>query len=190
MPLLHRPIPTNRFWLPLSVLVLICAAVAPHAPAQDYGIEAKRPVIAGACKVCPWGALAEIVKAALRVRRSNLLQLRNEEGPREVAGALRPGDIQRAYQSFPMIPRDQMPLPPNAPVDFGATSVQNLWFAYQGTHAFEREKEGPRKNLRLLAAIQAPNYLIVAARSDLGISDLSQVKTKRWRRWAKKVCAE
>lgn len=183
MPLLPRPNPTNRFWLPLGVLVLICASIPPQAPAQEYGIKAKRPVIAGACKVCPWGALAEVVKTAMQPYGYDVQICYNcatSEGPREVAGALRPGDIQRAYQSFPMIPRDQMPPPPNAPVDFGATSVQNLWFAYQGTHAFARDKEGPRKNLRLLAAIQAPNYLIVAARSDLGITDLAQVKTKRW----------
>ncbi|HML18773.1 MAG TPA: TAXI family TRAP transporter solute-binding subunit, partial [Bryobacteraceae bacterium] len=41
-------------------------------------------------------------------------------------------------------------------------------------------KEGPRKNLRLLATIQAPNYLIAAAKSGLGITDLGQVKQKKW----------
>jgi TRAP transporter TAXI family solute receptor len=95
-----------------------------------------------------------------------------------VAAALKPGPIERAYQAFPTIPRDQMPPPPDAPLDFGATSVQNLWHAYEGTHAYA--KEGPRRNLRLLATIQAPNYLIVAVKSDLGITDLGQVKNKKW----------
>ena len=166
-----------------AVLVLMCSADVQLLHAQEYGIKAKRPVIAGACKVCPWGALAEIVKSAMQPYGYDVQICYNcatSEGPREVAGALKPGDIQRAYQAFPFIARDQMPPPPNAPVDFGATSVQNLWFAYQGTHAYARDKEGPRKNLRLLATIQAPNYLIVAAKSDLGITDLSQVKAKKW----------
>ncbi|HUJ49109.1 MAG TPA: hypothetical protein VLW25_02895 [Bryobacteraceae bacterium] len=116
-----------------AALVLMCAAEAQLAHAQEYGIKAKRPVIAGACKVCPWGALAEIVKAAMQPYGYDVQICYNcatSEGPREVAGALKPGDIQRAYQAFPFNARDQMPPPPNAPVDFGATSVQNLWFAY------------------------------------------------------------
>ncbi len=167
-----------------AALLLICVCVlANPARAQEYGIQAKRPVIAGACKTCPWGALAEIVKAAMAPYGYDVQICYNcatSEGPREVAGALKPGDIGRAYAGFPFIPRDQMPPPPNAPVDFGATSVQNLWFAYSGTHGYARDKEGPRKNLRLLASIQAPNYLIVAAKSSLGIGDLSQVKQKKW----------
>ena len=172
-----KPIHTVR------LAALLAGFGATMGLAQEYGIAAKRPVIAGACKTCPWGALAEIVKAAMAPYGYDVQICYNcatSEGPREVAGALKPGDIERAYAGFPMIPRDQMPAPPNAPVDFGATSVQNLWFAYSGTHAYARDKEGPRKNLRLLAAIQAPNYLIVAVRSKLGITDLGQVKQKKW----------
>jgi len=170
-----------------AALLLACAIgvriVTAQTTVQSYGVRAKRPVIAGACKICPWGAVAEIVKTAMKPYGYDVQICYNcatSEGPRMVAGALTPGPIERAYQGFPMIPRDQMPPPPDAPVDFGATSVQNLWNAYQGTHAYGNDKEGPRKNLRLLATIQAPNYLIVAAKSDLGITDLSQVKEKRW----------
>ena len=167
-----------------SAVLLIWSAGAQLGHAQEYGIKAKRPVIAGACKVCPWGAVAEIVKTAMQPYGYDVqicYKCATSEGPREVAGALKPGDIQRAYQAFPFIARDQMPPPPDAPVDFGATSVQNLWYAYQGTHAYAHDKEGPRRNLRLLATIQAPNYLIVAVRSALGITDLSQVKAKNGR---------
>ena len=163
--------------------VVIAIASTLHAQEQSYGIQAKRPVIAGACKTCPWVALAEIVKTAMAPYGYDVQICYNcatSEGPREVAGALKPGDIQRAYTAFPFIPRDQMPPPPDAPVDFGATSVQNLWWAYSGTHAYSHDKEGPRRNLRLLAAIQAPNYLMAAAKAELGISDLSQVKQKKW----------
>lgn len=172
----------SRHGLAVRVALLLGAsALAQLGHAQEYGIKAKRPVIAGACKVCPWGALAEIVKSAMAPYGYDVQICYNcstSEGPREVAGALKPGDIERAYQSFPFIGRDQMPPPPDAPVDFGATSLQNLLHAYQGTHAYA--KEGPRRNLRLLATIQAPNYLIVAVKSDLGITDLSQIKTKKW----------
>ena len=164
-------------------ILLIGAASGVLAQSPEYGIKAKHPVIAGACKTCPWGALAEIVKSAMAPYGYDVQICYNcatSEGPREVAGALKPGDIQRAYTSFPFIPRDQMPPPPNAPLDFGATSVQNLWWAYSGTHAYAHDKEGPRRNLRLLAAIQAPNYLMVAAKAGLGIDDLSQVKQKKW----------
>jgi uncharacterized protein len=172
---------TRGFMTLLQALLLAGAFCPARAQSQDYGIKARRPVIAGACKVCPWGALAEIVKSALAPYGYDVQICYNcatSEGPREVAAAQKPGDIERAYRAFPMIGRDQMPPPPNAPVDFGATSVQNLLHAYEGTHAYA--KEGPRKNLRLLAAIQAPNYLIVAVKLDLGITDLSQVKEKKW----------
>lgn len=166
-----------------AIVTLTAGAAGLHAQTASYGIPAKRPVIAGACKTCPWGALAEIVKSAMAPYGYDVQICYNcatSEGPREVAGALKPGDIQRAYSSFPFISRDQMPAPPDAPVDFGATSVQNLWWAYSGTHAYAHDKEGPRKNLRLLAAVQAPNYLMVAAKSNLGINDLGQVKQKKW----------
>lgn len=72
--------------------------------------------------------------------------------------------------------------PPNAPglgpVDFGATAVQFLWGAYRGTGVYAGEE--PRKNLRLIANIQSPYYLIVAAKADTGITDLSQIRQKHW----------
>jgi hypothetical protein len=52
----------------LNVLVPTLAAAALATltlTAQQTGIANKRPVSAGACKVCPWGAVGEIVKGAL-----------------------------------------------------------------------------------------------------------------------------
>lgn len=34
--------------------------------APTTGIKVKRPVFGGACKLCPWGALGEIVKQAMQ----------------------------------------------------------------------------------------------------------------------------
>jgi TRAP transporter TAXI family solute receptor len=77
-----------------------------------------------------------------------------------------------------IIADSDIPPPPNGPVDFGATSLQILWWAYQGTHQYSGE--GPRRNLRLIATIESANYLIVAVKADLGITDLGQIRGKRW----------
>jgi uncharacterized protein len=149
--------------------------------AQQYGIAAKRPVLGAACKICPWGALGEVVKQSLQIYSYDVQICYNcavADAPRIVAGAKIPGPIEDVYKNFPMIPRNQSPPPPNAPVDFGVTNAQSVWYAYHGTHAYAGE--GPRSNLRLLANIQSPSYLIVAVKSDLGITDLSQVKSKHW----------
>ncbi len=153
----------------------------PHAAAQETGIKIKKPVFGGACKVCPWGALAEIVKAAMQPYGYDVLICYNcatGEAPRIVSAAKVPEPIEKTWKQFPFIPPSQSPAPPHGPVDFGATSVQNLWSAYQGTHGYAGE--GPRRNLRLFATIQSPNYLIVAARAELGITDLAEIKQKRW----------
>lgn len=71
-----------------------------------------------------------------------------------------------------------MPPPPNAPVEFGVTSARLLLDAYHGVQQYSGEK--PRSNLRLLANIQSPACIIVAAKSSLGITDLGQIKQKRW----------
>jgi TRAP transporter TAXI family solute receptor len=159
-------------------LILVLASLA---PAQDTGIKVKRPVFGGACKICPWGAVAEIVKEAMQSYGYNVQICYNgatADAPRIVAAAKMPEPIERWWNQFPAIPRNQTPPPPQGPVDFGATSVQNLWWAYSRTHVYA--SEGPRKNLRLLAVIQSPHYQIVAVKSDLGITDLRQVKERRW----------
>src|SRR5260370_27694103 len=160
---------------------LMLALVAALANAQETGIKNKKPVFGGACKICPWGAVAEIVKAALQPYGDDVKICCNgatAEAPRIVAAARTPAPVERAWQLFPYIPPNQYEQPPKGPVDFGATSVQNLWWAYEGTHTYKGEE--PRRNLRLIAVIQSPNYLIVAAKAELGITDLRQIKQKRW----------
>jgi uncharacterized protein len=145
-----------------NVLVPVVAVVAVTTltlAAQETGIKNKRPVFAGACKVCPWGAVGETVKGALKNYGYDVLicsSCAQSEGPRLVAGA-------------------RMPSPPNPATE---AALQNLWRAYEGKGAYATE--GPRRNLRLLATIQAPNYLIVAVKSEFGVTDLSQLKAKRW----------
>lgn len=166
---------------PHILLTIAVGVLAQVATAQETGIKIKKPVFGGACKICPWGAVAEIVKSAMQPYGYDVQICYNcatGEAPRIVAAAKLPEPIEKWWKAFPFIPPNQSPPPPHGPVDFGATSVQNVWWAYQGTHGYTGE--GPRKNLRLFAVIQSPNYLIVAAKADLGITDLGQVKQKRW----------
>ena len=65
-----------------------------------------------------------------------------------------------------------------APIDFGATAIQFLRNAYRGTGPYAKDK--PRTNLRLIANIQDPSYVLVAAKAETGITDLSQIRTKKW----------
>jgi len=153
--------------------------------AQETGIEIKKPVFGGACKICPWGAIAEIVKTAMEPLSAMepygydvqvCYNCSTMNAPRLVAGAEMPPEWKPSAN--PDIPPSQSPLPPDGPVDFGATINEFLWWAYQGTHDYAGE--GPRENLRLLADIQSPYYYIVAVKADLGITDLSQIRQKRW----------
>jgi TRAP transporter TAXI family solute receptor len=169
---------------PRAVIALAVALLSlgrPSVTAQGTGIGNKRPVFAGACKVCPWGAVGEVVKDALRFYGYDVLicsSCAQSEGPRLVAGARMPAPPNPAVETaLQLSPNQRYPLP-GGPVDFGATSVQNLWRAYEGKGAYASER--PRRNLRLLATIQAPNYLIAAVKSELGVTDLSQLKAKKW----------
>jgi hypothetical protein len=54
-----------------GIVYLFCVLLAASLPvlsssAQDYGVAAKKPIIGGACPGCPWGALADKVKAAMK----------------------------------------------------------------------------------------------------------------------------
>jgi hypothetical protein len=166
---------------PLVILFVLLAAAAGSANAQELGIKARKPVLGAACKVCPWGALADIVKQAMQPYGYDVQICYfcfRADAPRIVADARMPPSWEETLKSVPMIARSDIPPPPNAPVEFGITSVDFVQWAYQGTHLYAGE--APRKNLRLFAVIQSPTYLLVAVRSDLGITDLAQIKQKHW----------
>ncbi len=165
--------------LALLLACLAASAVLAADAKRETGIDLKKPVLGAACKVCPWGALAEIVKTALEPAGYDVqicYHCARADAPRIVAGAQLPPPYKGGIPG--VILDSDVPPPPNGPVDFGVTSVQNAWWAYEGSHQYAGEE--PRKNLRLIATIQSPNYLIVAARSELGITDLAQIKEKRW----------
>jgi uncharacterized protein len=143
------------------------------------GIALKKPVFGGACKICPWGAMAEIVKQAMQPYGYDVQICYNcnaADAPRIVSEARLPPP----YRPDPAV--SEALAPRNAPnlgnVDFGAVAVQFLRNAYRGTGPYARE--APRTNLRLIANIQDPSYVLVAAKADTGITDLAQIKQKRW----------
>ena len=169
----------------VSVMLVLLAALAGDfrlasaqntGPQRETGYAIKKPVFGGACPTCPWGAMAEVVKAALKPYGWDVqVCYVCAGGPREarmVAGAMMP--VPRGSASAPL------PLP-KGPVDFGATGSQFLQWAYLGIHDFAKDPEGPRKHLRVVAHIQEPTYYIIAVKADSGITDLSQIVEKRLR---------
>jgi len=172
----------TRLAMALLVLVLwvslSCQQKKPAAPgAGSPTMDAKKPVFGGACKICPWGAMAEVVKQAMAPYGYEVQICYNcnaAEAPRIVSEAKMPP----AYRPDPamgeiLAPRNVEGL---GKIDFGATAVQFLRNAYKGTGPYAKEK--PRTNLRLIANIQDPSYVLVAARASSGITDLAQIKGK------------
>jgi uncharacterized protein len=173
--------PAMRRIYPALILVALLTVIAGPASAQELGIKNKKPVLGAACKVCPWGALADIVKEAMQFYGYDVqicYHCARADAPRIVADAKMPPPWEDALKAFPMIARSDIPPPPNAPVEFGITNLSFVRWAYEATHVYSGEP--PRKNLRVFAVIQSPSYLLVATRTELGITDLAQIKQKRW----------
>jgi uncharacterized protein len=164
-------------------VVFLGAAVSP-ALAQSTGYSVKRPVIGASCKQCPWGALADIIKAAMEGSGYDIQVCYTcAGGAREVrlvsAAAMAPPTPPSMNSTLKMlgITPDSMPPPPHGPVDFGVTTNNYLYWAYHGTGEYKGEP--PRTQLRLIANITTPYYLVVAVRAGSGITDLAQLKGRR-----------
>jgi uncharacterized protein len=162
----------------LLFVIPFLLATALAASAQT-GIKEKKPVFGGACKVCPWGAMAEVVQAAMKPYGYDVQICYNcnaVDAPRIVSEARVPPP----WKPDPEVPEILAPhnVPGLGAIDFGATAAQFLHQAYLGTGPFAKEK--PRTNLRLIANIQDPSYVLVAAKAETGITDLSQIRQKRW----------
>lgn len=159
----------------LTPALLVGASVA----VGQTGIEARKPVFGGACEICPWGAMAEVVKAAMKPYGYDVQICYNCNGadaPRIVSEARKPPP----YRPDPAVSEALAPrnVPDLGAVDFGAVAIQFLRTAYRGTGMYAREQ--PRTNLCFIANIQDPSYVLVAAKAETGITNLSQIKQKRW----------
>src|SRR5579872_764123 len=152
------------------------AAPDPSGPDPTLGIAHHRPVFGGACKSCPWGAMADVVKAALEPYGYDVQVCYHcfmADAPRIVGDARMPPPW-NPHLGGGVIPDSYIPAPPNGRVEFGAVADQLLVAAYDGTGPYARD--GPRHQLRLIANIASPVWLMVAVKKETGITDLAQLK--------------
>ncbi|MGD2132584.1 MAG: TAXI family TRAP transporter solute-binding subunit [Maricaulaceae bacterium] len=130
----------------------------------ETGWEVKRPVIATACPFgCPWGELAEFVHDAMEPYGYDVVFCRNcnrGRGPGVVSTAAIPPELDE------LDARTGTTYRVTAPVDFGITASGILGGAYNGG----------MDNLRLIAKIEDPLFLLVAVKAETGITDLAQIR--------------
>jgi uncharacterized protein len=157
------------------VLALLTIMAGPFIEAQTNGIAAKRPVFGGACQACPWGAMAEAVKEAMKPYGYDVQICYYCAGGPRAARLVADGSNATPPQN---ITPSTLPTP-QGKLDFGATGTELLQFAYLGINDFAQDKEGPRKQLRLIANIQTPSYYMVAVDPKSNITDLKQIAAKR-----------
>ncbi|MBC2778926.1 carboxylesterase family protein [Parasphingopyxis marina] len=171
--------------LPLAFALLwlggLSPAIAQEQPAEgelgrtidvgETGYDVRRLVMASACPhACPWGELGEFVRDAMAPLDYEIVLCRNCNriyGPPLVARGERPPPLDRINLATGTTERV------DAPVDFGVTESGMLDQAYLGEGIYAEEGRFP--NLRLIAKLEDPTYLLVAVRADSGITDLAQL---------------
>jgi len=175
----HHATPRMRW----AVAVLLCAfawglAAASKAQeigaAQEFGIAAKRPVLQAACQNCPWGALGDIVKKVMAPYGYDVAicySCSGENSVRFVSKRLVSAEISDRQFAEGTVYR------PEAAIDFGITQSERVRWAYEGTDIYKND--GPLKNLRIIARIESPSYLMIAAAKSSGITDLKQIRKNK-----------
>ena len=159
----------------LLAAVLALGAVRSHVDAQSNGIAAKRPIFGASCPTCPWGVMGDAVKEALKPAGQDVQICYSCGGPARSVRLVADG----ANATPPANPGPDARPTPEGKLDFGATGAELLRYAYLGIHDFAQDKEGPRKQLRLLANIQTPTYYMIAVDAKSGITDLRQIAEKK-----------
>jgi TRAP-type uncharacterized transport system substrate-binding protein len=162
----------TMFGFAFGVALLLALAVAGSGPsvAEELGLAVKKPVVAAACKLCPWGAIADVLKEALKPQGYDLqicYTCSRGNNPRYVVGTMTP----------PQTDPEGSPPPPNHPIEFGITSGSSVQWMYEGSHDYA--KDGGHKELRLIARVDVANYAVMMVKASTGITDLRQIKEKR-----------
>jgi uncharacterized protein len=138
------------------------------------GFEVKRPVMAGAClEGCPWGEIGDFVRESMKPFGYEVelcLNCGRTLGPGLVSKSLvpPPPDKEQLAAGMASVIKGK--------VDFGVTATDFLIRAYHGE--YEYKAEGPYKNLRLIAKIEDPFYVVIAVKSGSGVTDLAQIREK------------
>ena len=142
--------------------------------ANKYGYSARRPIMGAACPTCVWGPFAAVTKEIMASYGWDIQICWNcneADSPRYVADGRVPHDL---------TPREVAigdPPPPKGAVDFGVTNQRLLQWAYDGTNDYK--EDGPKHQLRLIAAFEDPTFLLVAATKRSGVTDLAQIREKK-----------
>ena len=155
-----------------GVALLLAFAVGGSGPsvAEELDLAVKKPVVAAACKLCPWGAIADVLKEALKPQGYDLqicYTCSRGNNPRYVVGTMTP----------PQTDPEGSPPPPNHPIEFGITSGSSVQWMYEGSHDYA--KDGGHKELRLIARVDVANYAVMMVKASTGITDLRQIKENR-----------
>lgn len=141
----------------------------------ETGFAVRRPVMAAACPHgCPWGELGEFVRDAMKTLDYEVILCRNcnrSYGPGLVARRDYPPELDEINLFVGTTQRV------DARVDFGVTATDNLAWAYKGIWRYA--DEGPYDNLRLIARIDDPRWLMIAVKADTGITDLGEIRERR-----------
>ena len=86
----------HLFYIPLLLVMSLTAGA-------QTGISEKKPVFGGACKLCPWGVMAEVVQSAMKPYGYEVQICYNcnaADAPRIVSEARNPPP----YKPDPMVP--------------------------------------------------------------------------------------
>lgn len=162
----------TKFGVVFGLALVLSFALGSPSPsaAQELGLAAKKPVVAAACKLCPWGAIADVLKEALKPQGYDLqicYTCSRGNNPRYVVGTMKP----------PQTDPEGSPPPPNHSIEFGITSGSSVQWMYEGSHDYA--KDGGHKELRLIARVDVANYAVMMVKASTGITDLRQIKEKR-----------
>jgi TRAP-type uncharacterized transport system substrate-binding protein len=160
----------------ISLMLLISLIIIPEdnsVLAQETidvgktGWDVKRPVMAAACDAgCPWGEIGNFVRESMEPYGYSVILCRNcnkSYGPRLVSENDYPPPLDEDNLRVGVNVRV------NARVDFGVTSSAFLTRAYKDNY----------RNLRLVAKIEDPYYLLLAARKESKIKSIAQIKQQK-----------
>lgn len=183
---LKRSRACNHIMVLYSLLFMLClmgsgvshlAGAAEDDGTIDVGAtgwDARRPVFASACPHgCPWGELGEFVRDAMQPLGYEVLLCRNcnrDRGPRLVST----GGISPPLDQLDALTGTTQRF--DAPVDFGVTASGMLASAYRGDGGYA--ESGPYDNLRLIAKVEDPLFLLVAVREETGIESLHEIRER------------
>jgi len=156
------------------VCVILLFASSAYPQNRETGYAVKKPVFGGGNAVQPWGILGYWVKAAMKNSGWDIQLCTACQGGAREARLV-------TSKAMPVQPKpgSNDPKQPNGPIDFGATGAQFLKWVYHGTHDFAKDPGKPQTQVRMIANVQDPSYMLIAVKESMDITDLRQLKDKR-----------